>query len=156
MFTHSYSAICDVPEETVRQVTALLHANRRRIGIRPRRCVGTERTQAKLVLRWFRDDAPVRRLAHEGGMPISTVYRYLHEAIERIADQAPDLHEVLDRVKANGWSHVSVDGTLIETDRVGQRNDKGIICGTRASTRGRAPTYRFSRTRPGFRCGRVQ
>ncbi len=87
MFT--YSAICDVPEETLRHVTALLHAHRREIKTRTGRRSGTARTQAKLVLRWFRDDAPIRQLAVEAGLPISTSYRYLHEAIDVIADQAP-------------------------------------------------------------------
>ena len=61
MFT--YSAICDVPEETLRHVAALLHVHRREIGTRAGRRAGTARTQAKLVLRWFRDDAPIRLLS---------------------------------------------------------------------------------------------
>lgn len=123
MFT--YSAICDVPAETLLHVTALLRAHRRVIGTRAGRRSGTVRTQATLVLRWFRDDAPIRLLAAEAALPISTCYRYLHEAIDVIAEQAPDLHEVLDRAKREHWSHVTLDGTLIEIDRVNQRNDKG-------------------------------
>jgi len=86
-----------VPEETVVAVTAWLLAHRRDIGTRVGRRAGTVRDQAKLVLRWFGDDAPLRQLAAEAGMGISTAYRYLHEGIEVIAEQAPDLHEVLDR-----------------------------------------------------------
>ena len=123
MFT--YSAICDVPEETLRHVTSLLQTHRRRPGARSDLRAGTARTQAKLVLRWFRDDAPLRILAGEAGLPISTSYRYLHEAIDVIAEHAPDLHDVLDRAKQQGWSHLTLDGTLIEIDRVAQRNDKG-------------------------------
>ncbi|UQX11257.1 transposase family protein [Candidatus Mycobacterium methanotrophicum] len=123
MFT--YSAICDVPEETLLHVTALLHVHRREIRTRAGRRSGTVRTQAKLVLRWFRDDAPIRLLAMEAGLPISTSYRYLHEAIDVIAEQAPDLHEVLDRAKAEQWSHVTLDGTLIAIDRVDERNEAG-------------------------------
>lgn len=123
MFT--YSAICDVPEETLRYVTALLHAHRRDIGTRVGRRAGTVRTQAKLVLRWFRDDAPIRLLAFEAGLPISTSYRYLHEAIDVIADQAPDLHDVLEQAKREGWSHVTLDGTLVEIDRVNERTEVG-------------------------------
>jgi hypothetical protein len=121
----TYSAICDVPEETLRHVTALLHAHRREIRTRTRRRSGTARTQAKLVLRWFRDDAPIRQLAFEAALPISTSYRYLHEAIDVIADQAPDLHDVLDRAKREHWSHVTLDGTLIEIDRVNERKENG-------------------------------
>jgi DDE superfamily endonuclease len=83
------------------------------------------RTQAKLVLRWFRDDTPMRTLAAEAELGISTGYRYLHEAIAVIAEQAPDLHDVLDRAKTERWSHLTLDGTLIEIDRVDERNDQG-------------------------------
>jgi hypothetical protein len=34
-----------------------------------------------------------------------------------LADQAPDLHEALQEVAEQGWSHVIVDGKLIRTDR---------------------------------------
>ena len=40
----------------------MLHGHRREIGTRAGRRAGTVRTQAKLVLRWFRDDAPIRLL----------------------------------------------------------------------------------------------
>ena len=120
-----YSAICDVPEETLVHVSALLQAHRREIGTRAGRRAGTARTQAKLVLRWFRDDAPIRLLALGAGLPISTSYRYLHEAIDVIAAQAPDLHEVLEQAKGQDWSHLTLDGTLIEIDRVNERNDRG-------------------------------
>ena len=121
----TYSAICDVPEETLLHVTALLRGHRRQIGTRKGRRAGSERTQAKLVLRWFRDDAPIRLLAAEAGLPISTSYRYLHEAIDVIAEQAPDLRQVLEQAKREGWSHLVLDGTLIRIDQVNERNDDG-------------------------------
>jgi len=74
------------------------------------RRAGTVRAQAKLVLRWFRDDAPLRQLAVEAGIGISTGYRYLHEGIEVLAAQASDLQEVLARGQREGWSHLSLDG----------------------------------------------
>ena len=123
MFT--YSAICDVPEQTLLYVTALLHTHRREIGTRTGRRAGTARAQAKLVLRWFRDDAAIRILAAEATLGISTCYRYPHEAIDVIAEHAPDLHEVLDQAKREGWSHLTLDGTLIEIDRVGERTEEG-------------------------------
>lgn len=103
----------------------MLHAHRREIGTRAGRRTGTARTQATLVLRWFRDDAPIRLLALEAQLPISTCYRYLHEAIDVIAEQAPDLHNVLDRAKREQWSYLTLDGTLIETDRVNERAEAG-------------------------------
>ncbi len=120
-----YSAICDVPEETLVVVTAWLLAHRGRIGTRVERRAGTVRVQAKLVLRWFRDDAGLRQLAAEAGIGISTAYRYLHEGIDVIAEQAPDLHEVLERGRRESWSHVSLDGTLIAIDRVAARKENG-------------------------------
>jgi len=105
-----YSAICDVPEETLVRMTAWLLEYRHRIGTRTGRRAGTVRAQAKLVLRWFRDDAPLRQLATEAGIGISTAYRYLHEGIDVIAEQAPDLHDVLARGQREGWSHVSLTG----------------------------------------------
>jgi len=121
----TYPASCDVPEETLVEVTAWLLAHRRDIGTRFGRRAGTVRAQAKLVLRWFRDGALLRQLAAEAGIGISTAYRYLHEGIDVIAEQAPDLHDVLERGGREGWSHVSLDGTLIEIDRVAARNENG-------------------------------
>lgn len=120
-----YSAICDVPEQTLVHVTALLRTHRREVGTRAGRRAGTACVQAKLVLRWFRDDAPIRLLAAEAGLPISTSYRYLHEAIDVIAAQALDLHEVLEQARHEQWSHLTLDGTLIEIDRVGERKENG-------------------------------
>jgi DDE superfamily endonuclease len=121
----TYSAICDVPGETLRYVTTLLWAYRREIGTRRGRRAGSERTQAKLVLRWFRDDASIRILAAEARLAVSTAYRYLHEGIDVIAEQAPDLNEVLKQAKLEGWSHVTLDGTLVHIDRVNERKDDG-------------------------------
>jgi DDE superfamily endonuclease len=121
----TYTAICGVPQETLLQVTTMLRTHRREIGTRKGCRAGSERTQAKLVLRWFRDDSSIRILAAEFALPISTVYRYLHEAIDVIADQASDLHDVLYRAKREGWSHLLLDGTLIEIDRVGARTESG-------------------------------
>jgi len=121
----TYSAICDVPTETLLHVTALLHAHRHRIGTRARRRAATERTQAKMVLRWFRDAPAIRILAAEAKLAISTAYRYLHEAIDVIAETAPELHEVLERAKREAWPHLLLDGTLIHIDRVDERNEEG-------------------------------
>jgi len=46
----------------------------------------------------------------QAGIGISTAYRYLHEGIDVIAEQAPDLHDVLARGQREGWSHLSLDG----------------------------------------------
>ena len=77
------------------------------------------------MLHWFRDDTSSWMLARDAGIGISTAYRYLYEGIDVLAAQAPDLHGVLARGKEEGWSHVHLDGTLIETDRCAARNDNG-------------------------------
>jgi len=42
-----------------------------------------------------------------------------------LAEKAPDLHEVLERGQREGWSYLSLDGTLIAIDRVAARNENG-------------------------------
>jgi hypothetical protein len=49
-------------------------------------------------------------LARDTGIGISTAYRYLHEGIDVLAGQAPDLHDVLTRGRQEGWSQVNLDG----------------------------------------------
>ena len=51
----------------------------------------------------------------------ATAYRYLHKTLGVIADRAPDLPEVLQRLRASEEPFVCLDGTLIRTDRVAQR-----------------------------------
>jgi len=64
----------------------------------------------------------MKMLAIDANLHISTAYRYLHEGIDVLADQAPDLHGVLHRAKTEGWYHLTLDGTLIETNRVAAKN----------------------------------
>lgn len=118
----TYRATLDVPTQTLIQLTRWLLAHRRARGTRKGMRAATCRTQALMVLRWFRDDTTVRMLALDAHLPISTAYRYLHEGIDVLASQAPDLHDVLTRAKNEGWSHLTLDGTLIETDRVAAKN----------------------------------
>ena len=42
-----------------------------------------------------------------------------------IAEQAPDLHDVLEQARREGWSHLTLDGTLVEIDRVNERTEAG-------------------------------
>jgi hypothetical protein len=71
-----------------------------------------------LVLRWFVDSTRLKQLARDNNIGKSTAYDYLDEGIGVLAVQAPSLHGALLAAKAAGYSHVSIDGTLIETDRV--------------------------------------
>ncbi len=144
------TAVLPVAEETVHVVSGLLATERRRRGTRGRRrALGCYR-QAVLALRWFCEDTGMPTLARDAEISRATGYRYLHEGIAVLAAQAPDLHSVLKRGKADGWSHVTVDGTLIVTDRCRTKNpDTGHACGSPAT-----PDSRRQRA-GGLRPGRV-
>jgi hypothetical protein len=113
----TYTAVLPVEEPTVQFVSALLAADRRRRRTRPtRRALGCYR-QAVLVLRWFCDGTRLAQLAADNDIGRSTAYRYLHEGIDVLAERAPGLRGALLAARAAGHSHVTVDGTLIRTDR---------------------------------------
>ena len=123
MFT--YSAICDVPAETLQFLTSLLHRHRKAHDLRPAQRAGTSRTQAKLVLRWYRDATRIADLGRDHGLSQATAYRYLHEGIDVLAAQAPDLHQVLASAQEDDLPYVTLDGTLIPADRVAERTEAG-------------------------------
>jgi hypothetical protein len=118
----AYSATLDVPEHTATLLTDLLIAERRRRGTGIGARAASAGTQAVLVLRWFREDTGLPTLARDAGVSTATGYRYLHEGIDVLAAQTPELHAALEAGKAAGWTHVTVDGTLIATDRCRTNN----------------------------------
>ena len=114
----AYTGMLSVREETALFVSGLLRAERDRRGTRAdRRALGCFK-QAVLVLRWFLDATRVGQLACDNGIGSSTAYRYLHEGIDVLAARAPGLRSALIAAKAAGHSHVMLDGTLVETDRI--------------------------------------
>ncbi|MBD2763541.1 hypothetical protein IEE92_13485 [Kocuria sp. cx-116] len=123
MFT--YSAICDVPVGTLDYLTSLLLRHRRAHDTQPHQRAGTARTQAKLLLRWFRDGSRVANLGRDQGISQATAYRYLIECIEVLADQAPDLHGVVAQAKTDGLPYVSLDGTLAPHRSAGATDGEG-------------------------------
>jgi hypothetical protein len=113
----SYTAVLPVRESTVAFVSGLLAAERRRRGTRGRRrALGCYR-QAVLLLRWFLDGTRLAQLAADNRIGSSTAYRYLHEGIDVLAAAAPGLRGALLAARAAGHPHVTVDGTLVRTDR---------------------------------------
>ncbi len=74
-----------------------------------------------MVVRWFRGEHDVPKLGRDHRISRATAYRYLHEGIEVLAAQAPDLHEALERAQAEGLAYVILDGTLIPIDRCAEQ-----------------------------------
>ena len=115
-----YRAMLDVPRELVRYLSRLLAAERRARGTRK----GTRKLtcwyQALMVLAWFRKGEDKTLLGAGFGVSRATAYRYVAEGIAVLTAQAPDLHEALKRVAADGWSHVILDGKLFATDRLAE------------------------------------
>ncbi len=114
----TYTAVLGIDRETVWYLSGLLRAERRRRGTRRGRRALSCFRQGVLVLRWFLDNTRIAQLATDHRVPRPTAYRYLHEGIDVLAAQAPDLHQSLDRARAGGYSHVNLDGVVIPTDRV--------------------------------------
>ncbi len=93
----SYRATLDVPRELVQFTARLLLAERRRRGTPQGSRALTCFWQAVMGLRWFRDRTSPDALARDHGISRATAYRYLDEVITVLADQAPDLHQALER-----------------------------------------------------------
>ncbi|GAA0611196.1 IS5-like element IS470 family transposase [Kutzneria viridogrisea] len=114
-------AILDVPHALAHYLGRLLHAERRERRTprhsRALTCFG----QAVFALRWFRESRDVPALARDHGISRATGYRYLAEVIDVVAAQAPDLHEALRTAKADGATHVVLDGKLFASDRLGEQ-----------------------------------
>ena len=121
----SHRASLDVSTSVLKSVTGWIVRHRRRPGARPGQRAGTVHAQVVLVLRWLRHRLDLRTLAGEAGLSIATAYRYLHEALDVIAGHAPNLHDVLARARAAGLPFVCLDATLMPTDRVAARAERG-------------------------------
>lgn len=113
----AYRAMLDVPRELARKVAGLLRIERRRRGTRGRSRALTCWRQALLGLVWFRKREEMTVLAAGFGVSRATAYRYRDEIITVLAAEAPDLHEALQEVAEQGWSHVILDGKVFRTDR---------------------------------------
>jgi hypothetical protein len=113
----AYRATLDVPRELVQFTAKLLAAERRRRGTPKGSRALTCFWEAVLGLRWFRDRTACDALARDHGISRATAYRYKDEVIAVLAEQAPDLHQALERAKDQGFSHVILDGKIIPCDR---------------------------------------
>jgi len=113
----TYTAVLPVRDETVAFLTERLDAERRNRGTRAGTRSLTCHAQSILILRWFLDGTRIAQLAIDNAITGTTAYDYLHEGIDVLAARAPSLRSALIAAKAAGYSHVSIDGTIIETDR---------------------------------------
>ena len=64
-------------------------------------------------------------LARDHGISRATAYRNLDEIIAVLADEAPELHEALERAKDAGFPHVILDGKIIACEARGAREGAG-------------------------------
>jgi hypothetical protein len=137
----AYPAMLDVPRELVREVARLLRAERRSRGTRKGSRALTCWFQALLGLAWFRSRGEIALVGAGFGVSRATAYRYRDEVIDVLAAQAPDLHEALQEVAEQGWSHVVLDGKLIRTDRCAETTEsvKGETINAWYSGKHRAP-----------------
>ncbi|MBA3488717.1 MAG: transposase family protein [Longispora sp.] len=114
----TYTAVLPAREETVLYLSGLLHAERLRRDTRANTRSLTCFAQAVLVIRWFLDGTRIKQLAGDNAIGKSCAYDYLHEGINVLAARSPKLQSALLAAKIAGHSHISIDGTLIETDRI--------------------------------------
>jgi hypothetical protein len=136
-----YRAMLDVPRELAREVAKLLRAERRLRGTRTGSRALSCWNEALLVLAWFRNRGDIALVGAGFGVSRATAYRYRDEVVTLLADQAPDLHDALEEVAAQGWSHVVLDGKVFHTDRCAQttRSTKGETINAWYSGKHRAP-----------------
>lgn len=117
----TYRATLDVSRDLAHYLSRLLRAERRRRGTRTGARALTCFGQAVLGLRWFRQNADVTALARDAGISRATGYRYLDEVITVLAEQAPDLHDALNRAKTEGLPFVILDGKVFSADRCSEK-----------------------------------
>lgn len=108
-------------------LAGLLRRHRVRSGTRWRK-LAVDR-QALLVLAHLRNGDTYARLAAGFGVSVATVYRYVREAVDVLADAAPSLTAALWRLAHNGHNLGILDGTLIAIDRLGGANNRRYYAG---------------------------
>jgi hypothetical protein len=113
----TYTTVLPASRATVAYLAELLERHRQVLGTRRGRRA-LEVFEQVLFCRWIFSATAVAQLALDHAVGLKTVYRYVHEAADVLAAQAPALHSVLIAARAAGHSHVMIDGTLIPTDRV--------------------------------------
>jgi hypothetical protein len=106
-----------VHDQTAAFLTGLLDAEPARRGTRTGTRSLAGHDQAILILRRLLDGTRPAQPGVDNTISESTAYAYLQEGIDVLAERAPSLKSALLAAKTAGYSHVTIDGTLIETDR---------------------------------------
>ena len=100
----------------------LLRGRRAQMGTRWRKLAPGR--QALLVLAHLRNGDTYTRLAAGFDLGLATVFRYVREAVDLLADRAPSLTAALWRLAGNGHRLGVLDGTLVRIDRLGGDLDR--------------------------------
>ena len=77
-----------------------------------------------MLLRWLKDGTSITTIARDAGISPASGYRYIHEALDVVAEKSPTLAHVLKNLTTENEPFICLDGTLIHTDRIAQRNPK--------------------------------
>ncbi len=137
----AYPATIALSTRTLTHLADLLRARRRSKGTRWRRLSPGQ--QALMALAHLRNGDTYHRLAAGFRVGVSTVYRYLREAIDLLAAHAIPLHRAV--YLACRLLYVILDGTLIPIDRTaadrpyysGKHKRHGVNVQILADSRGR-------------------
>jgi hypothetical protein len=117
----TYSVRLGVPRNLIFFVAGLLRANRKKLGTRR----GTRKLscyrQAVFILAWMRDGGDIERLGAGFGLSRTTSYVRHAEGLQVIAEQAPNLVEVLEQAVRDGLPFLILDGTLVPIDRLEEK-----------------------------------
>ena len=111
----SYPSGMTVSNRALIMLADLLRERRTTLGTRWRRLDAGR--QALLVVAYLRKGETYADLAGGFAIGTTTVYRYVREALDLLAAQAPTLAQAIDI--ARGKAYVVIDGTLLRIDRVG-------------------------------------
>jgi hypothetical protein len=114
----SYTTTLPFRDHTVFRIAALLRLERERLGTREDTRSLTPLEQAVMFLAYLGNGDRASQLFADHGVSRSVGYRALEETEDVLAAQAPDLRVALARARREGYGHVIIDGTIIETDRV--------------------------------------
>jgi hypothetical protein len=111
-----YQAALPLSTRTLTFTARLIRAHRETIGSRWR--VLEPGQQALLTLAYLHQGHTYEQLAPGFGISRATAARRIHETIDLLSAQAPQLRVGLRRAKHSGRGYVILDGTLIRSDRL--------------------------------------